>query len=216
MNLGEFEHIVLLAILRLGEDAYAIRSAKRSRSARDGRSRAARSIPRSSGRDQALPALADERSAARARRPLAALLHRDAGGPGRDPDVAAQPAAAVAGPRRQARVMTALQPASASARRAAAGASARRRRVERDRSSAICTRSIAAACWTRRDSAARRCWYWRQACGWAPRGISGPRSVARRPSRAHDATFLHYHSRLLETRSCEPSDSKCAMPAAAS
>ena len=49
MNLGEFEHIVLLAILRLGDDAYAI-PIREEIEERTGRaSRAARSTPPSSG-----------------------------------------------------------------------------------------------------------------------------------------------------------------------
>ena len=69
MNLGEFEHIVLLAILRLGDEAYAI-PIREEIEERTGRAVARGALYTALERleTQALPALADERSAARARR----------------------------------------------------------------------------------------------------------------------------------------------------
>ena len=77
--LGELEQIVLLAVLRLGDEAYAVpilEQIERADRAQGGARRALHGA-RSAG-SQGLPALARRRTAARARRPRAALLHRHA------------------------------------------------------------------------------------------------------------------------------------------
>ena len=107
LYLGEFEQIVLLAILPFRTARALFRSGRKSRRGPAAASRVERSTPHSRpSRAEALPAVADERADGRAWWPLTPLFHRHRSGHGRNTSVAADAAPFVERPRRAARVMS--------------------------------------------------------------------------------------------------------------
>ncbi len=162
MNLGEFEHIVLLAILRLGEDAYAI-PIREEIEERTGRSVARGALYTALERLETKRCLRSRMSeplperGGRSRRYFTVTASR-AGG---DPQLQAEPAPPLAGPRRQARIMTHAavrrrgSPSASSPPRSAAASGP-------NRSSATCTRSTPCArpargCARRSGTGSTRC-----------------------------------------------------------
>ncbi len=110
MNLGEFEHIVLLVVLRLADEAYAI-PIREEIERRTGRAVARGALYTALERLETKRCLRSKMSdplperGGRSRRYFTVT----ATGHGRDSHVEAQSAAAVAGPRGQAGIMTAPQ-----------------------------------------------------------------------------------------------------------
>ena len=212
MNLGEFEHIVLLAILRLGEDAYAI-PIREEIEERTGRSVARGALYTALERLETKRCLRSRMSdplperGGRSRRYFTVTPAGLCGNPG----IQAEPAPALAGPRRQARVMTHrhLVPPRLAERllAMALGDGEWSETILGDLHEEHAARAGAS-----RSRAAF--WYCRQACRLGATGIAA--RIRRKPARrASDAISHRCHLRRQETLSCEPSASNRVTPFAA-
>ena len=191
------------------------RSARRSRNGRDVRSRAARSTPRSSGSEtkRCLRSRMSDPLPERGGRSRRYFTVTPAG-LAAIRDVPAQPAAALAGPRRQAGVMTRSSHAAATRRAAAGGersASGEWSRVDPRRSA----RGARRTCWTARGRA-RPCLVLGAGAAPGQPRASRARARARLAVRVVTRDRPVIATRRLEIPSCERSDSNCATPAAAS